>query len=672
MGEVYLAEHSVTGQRTALKCISPWLMQDPNVRKRFIEEARVMAAIDYPGIVRLLTFFEEMGRFFLVMEYVEGTSLQERMRTSPLSLPEALAIASGVLDSLHHAHTRPQPVVHRDIKPANILLRPDGRPVLADFGIAKAAGRERLTRTRGIVGTYEYMSPEQIKGDAVSAATDIYSLGITLYEMLAGRVPFPQKTDSGLDCMNAHVGREVPPLENHRSDVPRVVLDAIYRSLEKEPQRRFSSAADMKGALAAESNSEREAARACPPSAMRLPPSSLGTDRHQPSPAERQRGSTSRWPWLVAIAALVAATAAGLSALWLGSGDRHQKVAAVRKMDVPARPSEATAAPSCKPECSGRQCGQDGCGAVCGTCEAGTECDASGKCSCAPQCGEKDCGEDGCGGTCGSCATGTLCSEGRCEQDPKWAAVRANLDRFSVEARALDSAVQDLLATCLSKVICRRQELDLTRLEKCRNEVDGHAERASTNQQTGALDATESELRSGSRVLHDCRALCDSLSREVAKGNPRRFGLFRHQADPTVECPAWPRSEFEGMTNGQVERAAEDAAGRKDHDAAYRAWLELAARSPGNARFWNEAGDRCTYREQYIEGLACMKKAQDLGRGEHWFFWGNIADAYYHLGMKSQAIDSYRTYLQMMGADRRSKHATRVEQVEDRLWEMGG
>jgi len=171
MGEVYLAEQTTTGRQVAMKVVSPQLMLDEGVKRRFIEEARVMAALEHPNIVGLYTFFEEGGRFFLVMKYIDGESVEERVeREGPLPVEEAVRISKGVLSALEYAHTSPQPVVHRDIKPANILLGKDGSVVVMDFGIAKAVGREKLTRTQGIVGTYEYMSPEQILGEEVTAA----------------------------------------------------------------------------------------------------------------------------------------------------------------------------------------------------------------------------------------------------------------------------------------------------------------------------------------------------------------------------------------------------------------------------------------------------------------------------------------------------------------------
>ena len=249
MGEVYLAEDVETGRRVAMKVVAPELMRDEGVRKRFREEARVMAGLSQPNIVTLYSFFEEGNRFFLVMEYIDGESLEDRIERGYLELEEARRISNGVLAALDFAHSAAQPVIHRDIKPANILLGKDGRVVVTDFGVAKALGREKLTRTRGVVGTMEYMSPEQVKGSDVTRAADLYCFGITLFKMLTGVVPFPQESDTGLECMNAHVGGTPPRLSEFRDGVPKAVQDVLSLALAKAPQERPDGAGKMRTLL---------------------------------------------------------------------------------------------------------------------------------------------------------------------------------------------------------------------------------------------------------------------------------------------------------------------------------------------------------------------------------------------------------------------------------------
>ena len=243
MGEVYLAT-SPTGTEVAIKVITPELTRDDQIRKRFAEEARVMAMLEHPNIVRFEDYFQEGGRLFLVMEFVDGPSLEDVLDERIPGVSETLDIAEGVLEALECAHNRPEPVIHRDVKPANIMLARTGRVLVTDFGVAKAADREKLTRTRGIVGTVEYMSPEQVEGKPVSPRSDVYCFGITLYKMLSGVVPFPQTGDVGFECMEAHLRTPPPPLEQFVEGLPGWLQSFVGRCLCKDPQGRFSGAAE--------------------------------------------------------------------------------------------------------------------------------------------------------------------------------------------------------------------------------------------------------------------------------------------------------------------------------------------------------------------------------------------------------------------------------------------
>ncbi len=249
MGEVYLASHTLTAQQSAVKVISPELLQDEGIRSRFMEEARVMAHLRHPNIVQFNTFFPEGNRFFLVMEYIDGPTVEHMVETQPLDIERARDITLPVLAALDYAHSRIEPVVHRDIKPANIMVTSDDRVVVTDFGIAKAANREKLTRTRGIVGSYEFMSPEQIQGKAIGPQSDIYAVGISLYQMLTGVVPFRQQSETGLECMNAHVHKSPPPLSDFREGIPQALQRVVTKALAKQPGERFASALEMADAM---------------------------------------------------------------------------------------------------------------------------------------------------------------------------------------------------------------------------------------------------------------------------------------------------------------------------------------------------------------------------------------------------------------------------------------
>jgi eukaryotic-like serine/threonine-protein kinase len=304
MGEVYKALHMHTGQTVAMKVLFPDLLRDEQSSARFVEEARVMAGLRHPSIVQFIDFFAEEGRYFLVMEYIDGPTLNDILEERPLDWKEAIRISDGVLSALEYAHTRPQPVIHRDIKPANIMLSSDGRVVVTDFGIAKAIGREGLTKTRGVVGTYEYMSPEQVKGEEVSAASDVYSFGITLYRMLTGVVPFPQHADTGIDCMNAHLKAPIPPMAEFREGLPTWLPGIVEKALAKEPSRRFAGAGELKAAF----TKARQQAKKPP-----APPTAL-SNSHTPTPREQiseasiedfAPGNGHHWPWILAGLAVV-------------------------------------------------------------------------------------------------------------------------------------------------------------------------------------------------------------------------------------------------------------------------------------------------------------------------------------------------------------------------------
>jgi len=338
MGAVYLAVHTLTGEQVAIKVVASELMRDEGVKRRFIEEARVMSALDHPSIVGLRTFFEEAGRFFLVMKYVEGESLEDCIdRTGPMPVDDAVRVSIAVLSALEYAHTRPQPVVHRDIKPANIMLGKDGSVVVMDFGIAKALGREKLTRAGGVVGTYEYMSPEQIRGDEVAPASDIYAFGITLYKMLAGVVPFAQTSDSGIECMNAHLKNRPPSVPEFREGIPRWLESVLERALAKEPRERFGNAAEMSAALAAASAGSPPVT---PVSSQAVSRETVGRRDHEVFPPSSPR--TGLWVGLgvgllaVVVVALVFAFGSGKD----GKPPRSGKVAAVGSKEGWKTPSE--------------------------------------------------------------------------------------------------------------------------------------------------------------------------------------------------------------------------------------------------------------------------------------------------------------------------------------------
>lgn len=266
MGEVYLASDTRLERRVALKFLPAHFTQDKEHLRRFEQEARAVAALSHPNVCTIHEVFEsEQGRQCIVMEYVEGVTLRKWMTRGRLRVGAALDAAIQIASALAAAHAAG--IVHRDIKPENIMIRPDGLIKVLDFGIAKYAGPGRRrdakeswvkTATGVIVGTTAYMSPEQARGLPVDARTDIWSLGVILYEMIARRLPFPGKTPT--DRMAAILEREPEPLSRLRRGVPAELERIISRVLAKNRDERYGRSADLaedlrklRGRLGAES-----------------------------------------------------------------------------------------------------------------------------------------------------------------------------------------------------------------------------------------------------------------------------------------------------------------------------------------------------------------------------------------------------------------------------------
>jgi len=250
MGEVWQAKDIFIDRPVALKVINANLAGHPEVEKRSREEARILASIDdNPNIARLHTFFEYLGQPVMVMEFVDGLTLRDMVEKEGAIAPEvAVNIVRQALSGLGAAHRKG--IVHRDIKPANIMLTTTtGVVKVMDFGIAKARDGARLTRTNTTIGTYCYMSPEQIRGRELGPTSDIYSMGVTLYEMLAGVVPF--NFESEFDLQHAHVNTQPLSPAVHNAKIPAPLAAVVLKALEKDPDKRYPSAASFSDGLAA-------------------------------------------------------------------------------------------------------------------------------------------------------------------------------------------------------------------------------------------------------------------------------------------------------------------------------------------------------------------------------------------------------------------------------------
>jgi serine/threonine-protein kinase len=251
MGEVYLAEDTRLGRKVALKFLPAHFTQDHGYLRRFEQEARAVAALSHPSVCTIHEVVETgEGRHCIVMEYVGGVTLRTRMRGKRLSLGEAVDIALQIAGALAAAHSAG--IVHRDIKPENVMIRPDGLVKVLDFGVAKYTGPDLgedakeswvKTATGVIIGTTAYMSPEQARGQDVDGRTDVWSLGVMLYEMIARRLPFPGKTPT--DRVAAILEREPEPLAHARRGVPVPLEQIVSRALAKNRDERYASVAEM-------------------------------------------------------------------------------------------------------------------------------------------------------------------------------------------------------------------------------------------------------------------------------------------------------------------------------------------------------------------------------------------------------------------------------------------
>ena len=286
MGEVYLAEDTKLSRKVAIKVLPENSMSDQQAKKRLVREAQAAATLEHTNICATYEIGEHDGRCFIVMQYLEGETLAERIRRNPIAVSELLDISIQIADALAEAHSRG--IIHRDIKPANVMLTARGQVKVMDFGLAKvlsaSAGLESAAETQSlltepgmIVGTVPYMSPEQVAGKAVTPVSDIFSLGAVLYEMATGRRTF--RGDSQMAILAAILNQDPEPLP---ARLPSDLAKVILRCLRKDPARRFQTMADLKVAL--EDLREESSARSRKPLFM--------TQR--------------RWVWLATLLALLA------------------------------------------------------------------------------------------------------------------------------------------------------------------------------------------------------------------------------------------------------------------------------------------------------------------------------------------------------------------------------
>jgi len=362
MGQVYKVRNVLSDRIEAMKVLLPNLEGDPGLADRFLNEIKVQATLEHPNIAKLHTAMRAGNQLVMVMEFVDGTSLAQVLERGPLPPATAAAYAVEVLDALGYAHARG--VIHRDIKPANIMLTSGGQIKLMDFGIARVQADRHLTQTGSTVGSLSYMSPEQIKGDSPDGRSDVYSLGITMYEMVTGRRPF--SGDSGFQIMSAHLEQAPMPPIDVIPGIPAALSDIILMAIEKDPAARFQSAEAFRGALSSVFPAAATPTRTMvpvaapiataqppvimpPPLPQSAPPVAAAPWIVQPAPARSRRGLYMALGSVATLAVLVAAVIEGPKLMHGGaSADQGVPAAAptpavAASVPTPATPSSVAA-----------------------------------------------------------------------------------------------------------------------------------------------------------------------------------------------------------------------------------------------------------------------------------------------------------------------------------------
>jgi serine/threonine protein kinase len=281
MGVVYRAHDTELNRTVALKVLPPHLCKHSEYLKRFRTEAQAQARLSSPHIITLYEMMEHPAGEILVLEYVEGETLENRLRHyGPLSVSEAIRIFDQALRGVEHIHQ--MGVVHRDLKPSNIFITRDGAIKLMDFGVARLLDNHDPSQNGIMVGTLLYISPEQINGRETDCRSDIYTLGVSLFEAVTGRLPFERRSDYAL--MHAHVQENPPSPKEFQRRLPRELESVILKAIEKDPNRRFQTAAEFRTTLLGLGLVERRQA-------------SLGRTGTEKRPWKRQQESAGQRIW---------------------------------------------------------------------------------------------------------------------------------------------------------------------------------------------------------------------------------------------------------------------------------------------------------------------------------------------------------------------------------------
>jgi len=329
MGEVRAATDHRLGRPVAVKLLRADLAGDAEVRARFEAEGRAAARLSHPNVVAVYDTGEDDGQPFIVMERLPGETLADEIAKAPLSAGRSRRVGAQVLAALQVAHDAG--IVHRDVKPGNVLFAEDGIWKVGDFGIAKSTEAVAdLTATGGLVGTPAYLAPERLDGQPATPASDLYSIGVVLYEALAGRRPF--EADVPVAMARMIRDDEPPPLRERCPDLERGLADVVERAMSKDPARRFATAAEMRTALAG-------AAPATLPSAPARAVTPTQGTRVLPFPPRARRRIPPRWIAAAVVAAAVLFLVLGLAIAIASRSDPGRT-----SVPTPTSPTPSTAA----------------------------------------------------------------------------------------------------------------------------------------------------------------------------------------------------------------------------------------------------------------------------------------------------------------------------------------
>ncbi|MGN1311581.1 MAG: Stk1 family PASTA domain-containing Ser/Thr kinase [Bacilli bacterium] len=242
MANVYLAHDTILDRKVAIKVLRGDLSNDEKFIRRFKREALSVSNLSHPNIVEVYDVGEEDGNYYIVMEYIEGKTLKQLLqKRGALTLTEVIDIMSQLTDGLAHAHEAY--IIHRDIKPQNIMIEDNGRIKITDFGIAMALNSTQLTQTNSVMGSVHYLPPEQANGKGATVKSDIYSLGILMYELLTGSVPF--KGDTAVEIALKHMKEKIPSVRKQNPTIPQSVENIILKATAKNPKNRYDSVREM-------------------------------------------------------------------------------------------------------------------------------------------------------------------------------------------------------------------------------------------------------------------------------------------------------------------------------------------------------------------------------------------------------------------------------------------